>query len=82
VSRSYERRIAPANLADLPSVLNTQDVSNVLRVSPGVVQRMAREGELPHLDYSRNLLFAASAIRRYLREHSVALKRAAGGDAA
>jgi hypothetical protein len=76
------RRIAPANLADLPSVLDTQETANVLRVSVERVRELANSGDLERLDYTRDFLFAAFAVRRYLREHSIAVVRSAGGDAA
>lgn len=82
MTRSYERRIAPANLADLPSVLDTQQTANVLRVSVERVRELANSGELARLDYSSDFLFASFAVRRYLREHSAAVTRAEGGGAA
>lgn len=60
------KRIRPANLADLPSVLDARQASNVLRVSIERVRDLADEGILRRLTYSRQLLFAADELERFL----------------
>ncbi len=75
MSRTYARRITPANLRDLPSVLDTQEVANVLRISVERVRELANSGELERLDYTSDFLFASFAVARYMREHSRAILR-------
>lgn len=70
MSRAYERRIEPANLRDLPSVLDTQQMANVLRVSIERVRELTEAGELRRLTYTRSLLYPAWEARRFLRAHS------------
>ena len=60
------KRIQPANLAELPSVLDARQASNVLRVSIEHVRVLAAAGALRRLTYSRQLLFAADEVERFL----------------
>jgi hypothetical protein len=66
-------RIRPARIADLPTVLDSEQAANVLRVSREAVCRLANEGQLHRLAYSRrDFLFWQGEILRYLSEQSVA----------
>jgi hypothetical protein len=78
--RAYSRRINPANLADLPTVLNTQQVSDVTIMSLERVRRAANAGELRRLDYSTDFLFHSEEVARYLREHTKSMPAARPGD--
>ena len=60
------KRIIPANLDELPSVLDTRQASNVLRVSVERVRRLTAEGELRRLTYSRQYLYSSGEIVRFL----------------
>lgn len=70
MTRVYERRIAPANLRDLPTVLDSEQMANVLRVSIERVRELTEAGELRRLTYTRSLLYPAWEARRFLRAHS------------
>ena len=70
MSRVYGRRIVPANLADLPSVLDAEQMANVLRISIERVRELTNAGHLRRLTYSRSFLYDARAARRFLREAS------------
>jgi len=48
-------RIRPANLASMPSVLDVEQVSNVLRISVERVRELTKSGELHRLSYSSNV---------------------------
>lgn len=61
------KRIEPARLDDLPTVLDADEVANVLRISREAVCRLANEGELHRLTYSRReFLFWSEEIVRFL----------------
>lgn len=68
MSRAYERRIEPANLRDLPSVIDAEQMANVLRVSIERVRALTASGELRRLTYSRTLLYDAREALRFLEE--------------
>jgi hypothetical protein len=64
-------RIRPANIADLPTVLDTEQAANVLRISRERVCDLANEGRLHRLQYSkRDFLFWSEEIERFLAEQS------------
>jgi len=60
-------RINPANIQDLPSVLDPQQTADVLRYSIESVRELANLGLLHRLCYTSNLLFDAREVRRFLR---------------
>ncbi len=68
MSRVYTRRIEPANLADLPTVLDTAQASNVLRVSVERVRELTKAGRLRNLAYSSDYLYDAREVLRFLEE--------------
>ena len=68
MTRAYTRRIEPANLRDLPSVLDTQQTANVLRVSVERVRELAKAGRLRNLAYSSDYLYDAREVLRFLEE--------------
>lgn len=70
MTRVYERRIAPANLRDLPTVRDLEKMANVLRVSIERVRELTEAGELRRLTYTRSLLYPAWEARLFLRAHS------------
>lgn len=66
------RRIQPANLADLPSVLDVEQTSNVLRCSVERVRALTRDGSLRRLAYLQTAwIYDAEEVRRFLRVQSV-----------
>jgi maltose-binding protein MalE len=66
-----ETRIHPANLADLPTVLDAGQAGDVLRISREAVCRLANEGQLQRLAYAkRDFLFYAEEVVRFLAEQS------------
>lgn len=65
-----EGRIQPANLADLPSVLDSEQAANVLRISVEKVREFTRTGRLRRLLYTSDFLYDAREIRRFLREET------------
>ena len=62
-----DRRIKPAKLDRLPSVLDTQQVSDTLRISVERVRELTRLGLLHRLRYSRDYRYAKCEVRRFLR---------------
>ncbi len=70
MSRGYRRRIEPANLRELPSVLDAEEMANVLRISVERVRKLTASGELRRLTYSRALLYDAREALRFLAEHT------------
>lgn len=64
-------RIQPINLAELPTVLDVDDLSDVLRISKERVARLADDGTLQRLAYSpRRLLVWSEEVLRFLAESS------------
>lgn len=64
-------RITPANIRDLPSVLTTAEVANVLRVSVQTVRELTAAGLLHRLAYSPRHLYDAREVLRFLEEQTV-----------
>jgi excisionase family DNA binding protein len=65
------RRRPAAKLDELPTVLDTQQVANVLRCSRDVVRKLVAEGRLHRLDYSNHdFLFYCEELQRFLRQAS------------
>ena len=60
------RRIIPANLRELPTVLDAAQASNVLRISVARVRVLTHAGELRRLTYSRQMLYSSREIVRFL----------------
>lgn len=67
-----ERHIQPVNLNDLPSVLDVEQASNVLRVSVERVRDLTNQGKLRRLRYTRQFLYDAREILRFLSEQTAA----------
>lgn len=65
-----ERRIQPVKLTDLPSVLDVEQASNVLRVSVERVRELTKQGQLRRLRYTRQFLYDAREILRFLAEQT------------
>ena len=59
-------KIHPANLCDLPSVLDTAQAASVLRVDVCTVRKLTKDGRLTRLAYSPRFLFDAREILRFL----------------
>lgn len=70
MARTYRPRIQPANLADLPTVLDSEQASSVLRISVERVRAYTNSGDLKRLRYSRDYLYDAEEVRRFLREQT------------
>lgn len=65
------KRITPAKLEELPTVLDADQVADVLRISREAVCRLANEGKLRRLSYSRReFLFWRDEIERFLADSS------------
>ena len=66
--RPYRPRIRPANVSDLPSVLDTEQAANVLRMSVERVRAFTGESErhLRRLKYSREYLYDVREVLRFL----------------
>lgn len=65
-------RITPLNVADLPSVVDTAEVANVLRVSQDTVRRLTAAGLLRRLAYSTRHLYDVREVLRFLEEQTEA----------
>lgn len=64
-------RITPARIEHLPTVLDADQAANVLRISREAVCRLANEGRIHRLDYSkRDFLFWSEEIERFLADQS------------
>jgi len=61
-------RIQPANLKDLPSVLDTKQAARVLRISVEQVRKFTAEGRLQRLVYSPRFLYDARQVLQFLEE--------------
>lgn len=70
VKEPRERRIQPVRLTDLPSVLDVEQASNVLRVSVERVRDLTNQGQLRRLRYTRQFLYDAREILRFLEEQT------------
>jgi len=65
------KRIEPARLEDLPTVLDADEVANVLRISRERVCELVNSGRLRRLEYSkRAVLIWADELRRFLADES------------
>ena len=56
-----------ANLDELPSVLDAEQVARVLRVRPARVRELSQNGELSRLAYTRVYLFSSDEVRAFER---------------
>lgn len=66
-----EQRIKPTNLRNLPTVLDSEQAGNVLRVSVQTVRKLARDGRLRRLRYSpRDYYFHNKEVERFLRDQT------------
>jgi len=70
VSVSRTHRITPRNFAELPSVLDSDEVSDVLRINVNRVRELTRGGRLRRLSYSANYLYDAREVMRFLEEET------------
>ena len=68
--RPYEVRIDPADLFKLPTVLDTADLMNVLRIGENHVRQLVEAGQLRRLKYSREVKVYRGEVLRFLREQS------------
>jgi hypothetical protein len=66
--RPHRPRIRPANVADLPTVLDTEQAANVLRMSIERVRAYTGESErhLRRLKYTREYLYDVREVLRFL----------------
>ena len=69
-SRKNKTRIQPTRLEDLPSVLDVEQASDVLRVSVERVRELTKQGQLRRLRYTRQFLYDSREIRRFLRDQT------------
>ena len=69
-------RIEPANLDDFPSVLDINQVANVLRVSVATTRSLE---DLQRLDYSRVRLYSKEEVAAFLRRHTTSAATTAVG---
>jgi hypothetical protein len=65
-------RITPLNVDDLPSVLDTAQVANVLRVRQDKVRQLTAAGLLRRLAYSPRHLYDKREVLRFLEEQTEA----------
>jgi hypothetical protein len=64
--RDYQARITPANLADMPSVLDSQQAADVLRMGVERVRAYTNAGVLHRLRYTRSYLYSAQELLRFM----------------
>jgi hypothetical protein len=65
-----EARIEPVDLLHLPTVLDTADLMNVLRVGENRVRHLVAGGALRRLRYSREIKVYRGEVLRFLREQT------------
>ncbi len=68
MTRKYEPRIAPARIQELPTVLDAEQVADVLRIGVERVRKLTQEGALRRLSYSRIYLYDYREVLRFLKE--------------
>jgi hypothetical protein len=68
--RKHEARIAPVDILQLPTVLDTADLRNVLRVGENRVRELVACGLLHRLSYSREIKVYRGEVLRFLREQT------------
>ncbi len=68
--RTHEARIEPVDLLHLPTVLDTGDLMNVLRVGENRVRHLVGCGALRRLRYSREIKVYRGEVLRFLREQT------------
>jgi excisionase family DNA binding protein len=54
------------DFSDLPRVMTTEEVAELLRTSPSVISRMANSGDLPARKVGKRWLYMRDEIIRYL----------------
>jgi excisionase family DNA binding protein len=59
-------RRAPRELDEVPLVLRTEDVAELLRCDLATVYALVRRGELPHVRLGRSLRFHRDALATWL----------------
>lgn len=69
-SRAYEARISPADVLRLPTVLDTADLMNVLRIGENRVRELVATGQLGRLRYSREIKVYRGEVLRFLRDQT------------
>jgi len=68
---SAAHKIEPSALRDKPEVLSTDDLCDVLRISPREVRAEVNSGRLGRLAYSeKDIKVWGAEVRRYLREQT------------
>ena len=65
-------RIKPANLCQLPSVLDTKEAASVLRVDVCTVRELTKDGRLRRLAYSPRFYYYNREVERFLEEQTEA----------
>ena len=70
-----------ANLDELPSVLDAEQVARVLRVRPARVRELSQNGELSRLAYTRVYLFSSDEVRAFLARQTAKAEKNAQGKA-
>lgn len=71
-------RESSARLEDLPTVLDTEQICDVLRVGERTVRDLVNSGRLGRLAYSQgNILVDSRELRRFLRDETVHTAREA-----
>jgi len=68
--RKREARIEPVDIRQLPTVLDTADLMNVLRVGENRVRELVACGLLRRLVYSREIKVYRGEVLRFLREQT------------
>lgn len=71
-------RESSARLEDLPTVLDTEQICDVLRVGERTVRDLVNSGRLGRLAYSQgNILVDSRELRRFLHDETVHTAREA-----
>lgn len=68
VARRVADLIGDTRPADLPELIDAEEVARILSVRVDYVWALCREGEIPHLCFGRAKRFRRSAIEHWLEE--------------